>query len=92
MYLFYSLSAMKPKTADGDDARKQKKKKLRWKKKRKHIYRVEESGGSLCNTEDLAFFDRHVVVDYGVDEILSYEEVVKVDPDPNYKRPIVLIG
>jgi MAGUK p55 subfamily protein 5 len=30
--------------------------------------------------------------DFDMDEILSYEEVVKVDPDPNYKRPIVLIG
>ena len=27
-----------------------------------------------------------------VDDLLSYEEVVKVNPDPNYRRPIFVIG
>ena len=33
-----------------------------------------------------------MILEFAVDEILTYEEMVEVYPDPAKKRPIVLIG
>ena len=38
---------------------------------------------------DFIFF---LFVDYVADEVLTYEEVALLQPDPQRKRPIVLIG
>jgi MAGUK p55 subfamily protein 5 len=71
---------MKQRTIAGDPEQKLKKKRrFQLRKKRKNLNEVTSNSETLGQGID-------------VDELLSYEEVVKVNPDPNYRRPIFVIG
>lgn len=94
----FSLVVRKPKPVDvtAECEEKPKKKKFRLRKKRMHVHQVtvdEERGWCVDHIRIVCVFQRTVVhADCSVKEILSYKEVVKVNPDPNYKRLIVVIG
>lgn len=87
----FSLDSKNPIAVGVNGKQKPKKEKM---KKNKDTHQVEKLGGWCVDHNSICTcFQVYVVpIEYDSNEILAYEEVVMVNPDPSYERPIVLIG